>query len=253
MPPRSARSSIRKRIALKEPGGGCDPGKGARRGATAPIGTVPMRHRIAGLTGYLGLLPSRSTVPRHAYAGHKGIPVSRCAALTKRPYVSSPIPRSACGGHARCRSRAAGRRGGAAETLIILRTPCGTIHARMPGRKTMAASDRKYFKRRTLQELRCAMDSTCIEAEISHAKLAGLHRQRCAGCSRHKTDECICCALACICNDRHDDNALHTGIVPAIETVQQARIAARSASRVSGSSARTRSRRGLGDRYAPPP
>ena len=100
MPPRSARSSIRKRIALKEPGGGCDPGKGARRGATAPIGTVPIRHRIAGFTGYLGLLPSRSTVPRHAYAGHKGIPVSRCAA---RKFTDS---RSACG----CKGRRFQRR-----------------------------------------------------------------------------------------------------------------------------------------------
>lgn len=68
----------------------------------------------------------------------------------------------------------------------------------------MAGNDRRYFQRRTLQEIRSAQDADCAEAEIAHAKLAGLHRLRCAGCTRHKTSECSACALAYICADRHD-------------------------------------------------
>ncbi len=69
----------------------------------------------------------------------------------------------------------------------------------------MEGADRQYFQRRTLQEIRSAQDAACIEAEIAHAKLAGMHRLRCAGCTRRKTSECIECALAYICVDRHDE------------------------------------------------
>lgn len=69
----------------------------------------------------------------------------------------------------------------------------------------MAGDDRRSFQRRTLQEISSAQDADCIEAKIAHAKLAGLHRSRCAGCTRHQTSECIACALAYICTDRHDE------------------------------------------------
>ena len=66
----------------------------------------------------------------------------------------------------------------------------------------MARTDRRYFKRRALQEIACAKQAGRIEAKIAHAKLAGLHIRRCAAFEAHKTPECIGCPLAFICNYR---------------------------------------------------
>jgi len=67
----------------------------------------------------------------------------------------------------------------------------------------MADVDRQYFRRRALQEIECATRAGPIEAKIAHARLAGLHLRRCAGYTTHKTDECLGCPLAYICDYPH--------------------------------------------------
>lgn len=66
----------------------------------------------------------------------------------------------------------------------------------------MARIDRRYFKRRALQEIACSKRAGPIEAKIAHARLAGLHVRRCASFEAHKTPECLGCPLAYICNYR---------------------------------------------------
>lgn len=64
----------------------------------------------------------------------------------------------------------------------------------------MATSERRYFRRRAHQELESAMRADSIEAETSHALLAGLHLRLCAACIPGKSRECLGCAMVHMCD-----------------------------------------------------
>ncbi|CAN5492650.1 hypothetical protein BH10PSE14_BH10PSE14_45230 [soil metagenome] len=82
----------------------------------------------------------------------------------------------------------------------------------------MAISERLYFQRRARQELESAMRADSIEAETSHALLAGLHLRHCSACIPGKSRECSACALVHICDSprgegapRWRDAGMHSG------------------------------------------
>lgn len=71
----------------------------------------------------------------------------------------------------------------------------------------MATSERQYFRRRARQELESAMRADSIEAETSHALLAGLHLRLCSACIPGMSRECTGCAMTHICDNPRGDDA----------------------------------------------
>ncbi|MCW3846030.1 hypothetical protein OF829_02185 [Sphingomonas sp. LB-2] len=64
----------------------------------------------------------------------------------------------------------------------------------------MSNGERRYFRRRALQEIEAAMRANSIEAELSHSGLAQLHLQNCVGCVERRTRECLDCPMWRVCD-----------------------------------------------------